>query len=122
MYNRSSSKTDDAVRRAKKEGALGAEPPRATLRACPRAVRTTARAARAHAHCPPAAPGLDAKLTGYHDLKDFVHSLQKPRCAPTRRDAPAAAAAAQLVVHRMSEPLELRGLTRGAAAWRCAAL
>ena len=42
VYNRSASKTDDAVRRAAKEG-------------------------------------LDAKLTGYHELKDFVASLQTPR-------------------------------------------
>lgn len=42
VYNRSTSKTDDCVRRAQKEG-------------------------------------LSDKLTGYHDLKDFVQSLEAPR-------------------------------------------
>jgi 6-phosphogluconate dehydrogenase len=41
-------------------------------------MRLRPRASPPHA---PRLPGLDKNLTGYHDLKDFVMSLQKPRCA-----------------------------------------
>ena len=71
MCNRSSSKTDDAVARAVKEGAQ--------LASSPRRPPADSRARRA---------GLGDKLTGYHELKDFVHSLQKPRRAPLPRIAP----------------------------------
>ena len=32
--------------------------------------------------------GLDKKLSGYKDLKDFVASLEKPRCAMQKLPAP----------------------------------
>jgi hypothetical protein len=32
----------------------------------------------------PMSPGLGEKLSGYKDVKDFVASLQKPRCVSPR--------------------------------------
>ena len=74
VFNRTYEKTEAAVRRAQKEGE---EIVTMHMCSCPPTSRPPA-PTQTTAHWP--FPGLGSKLTGYQDMKDFVVSLQKPRC------------------------------------------
>jgi hypothetical protein len=99
VYNRSYDKTQAAVKRAEKEGkaerASRTQPFQCSWR--PRLVPRRMLPALACAGLPGCRdgcfplllvlPGLGTKLHGYEDVKDFVMSLQKPRCG-SRPDPP----------------------------------
>lgn len=82
VFNRTYAKTEAAVTRAKKSGAyklakcasIDVRPKLASF--TPHLVSSCVRSRKISR-----AAGLGEKLHGYEEMKDFVQSLEKPRCA-----------------------------------------